>query len=65
MSPRENLPYGILLINLHSYNVCKDDNQNLQNFENGIQLLACSIFILWGIILQKWNFSTVRYKHLR
>ena len=36
----------------------------LQNFKNGIQLLACCIFIVWCIILLKWNFSTIRYKIL-
>ena len=34
-------------------------------FQNGIQLLAFCIFIVWGIILLKWNFSTIRKTILR
>ena len=65
--PRENLPYGILLtVMLFACTVTMFAKLKiLQIFENGIQLLACCIFIVWGIILLKWNFSTVQYKILR
>ena len=49
------------VICLHSYNVCK--NSNCTIFEKGIQLLACCIFILWGIILLIRIFSTVKIQN--
>ena len=56
--PQENLPYGILLtVMLFACTVIMFARITiLQNFENGIQLLACCIFIVWGIILIIENF---------
>ena len=63
--PWENLPYGILLtLMLFACTVITFARIAIvQYFEKGIQLLACCIFIVWGIILLIRIFSTVKIQN--